>query len=134
MHDTSTASATGLLAKVLIQGNDKRLEVLFNERVNLAQLGSAKPARLRKLNRLQLKLGVALGLLDMNVARLPALTTEKEESKAVNSQNLRHVRTLSDLLFVGGRVVQLLEIIRVIDLEHEDPTLPEWIGIDQGGV
>ena len=102
--------------------------------MNLAQLGTAKPARLRKLNRLQLKLGVALGLLDMNVARLPALTTEKEEPKAVNSQNLRHVRTLSDLLFVGGRVVQLLEIIRVIDLEHEDPTLPEWIGIDQGGV
>jgi len=37
VHLTSIASATGLLAKVLIPENDKLVAMLFNERVKLAQ-------------------------------------------------------------------------------------------------
>src|SRR5215471_13012342 len=37
VHSTSTASATGLLAKVLVSRNDKLIAMFFNDRVKLAQ-------------------------------------------------------------------------------------------------
>src|SRR5712691_2562734 len=60
VHATSTASAIGLLAKVLIPGNDKLLTMFRNDCVQFAQLCAAKSARFNKLNRLKPKLCVAL--------------------------------------------------------------------------
>jgi hypothetical protein len=44
------------------------------------------------------------------------------------------LKNLTDLLSIRGRVFQLLEIIRVVDLEHEDPAFTEWIGVNQGRI
>ena len=44
---------------------------------------------------------------------------------------LRFELNLTDLLSVRGRVFQLFEIVRIVDLEDEDPTLAEWLSVDQ---
>src|SRR5438067_13927870 len=87
---TSTASAMGLLAKVLIPSDDKLVAMFRNERVQLAQLRASKAARLDQLNRLQPELGVAFRLFHMNMPRLLTFATEEEKPKAANPQNLRH--------------------------------------------
>src|SRR5437762_13141246 len=53
VHLTSTASATGLLAKVLIPSNDKFFSVLFNDGIQFAQLGPAESACFSQLDRFQ---------------------------------------------------------------------------------
>jgi hypothetical protein len=45
VNETSTASATGLLAKVLIPRDDKRFAALLNRIVQFAEFGAAKAAR-----------------------------------------------------------------------------------------
>jgi hypothetical protein len=92
---TSTASATGLLAKMLIPSNNKRFAVLLNQIVQVTEFGTPKATRLRKLNGSDPEFCVALGLLDVNVARLHALPAEKEKAVSVNSQHLWHEHTLS---------------------------------------
>ena len=58
--------------------------VLFNQRMQVAQLPAAEPTRLGQGDgRTQPELGEALGLLDMDMKRLLALTAEEE--KAVTS-------------------------------------------------
>src|SRR2546421_13034971 len=44
VHLTSTASATGLLAKVLIPRNDKLVAMFFNDRIKFAQFRAAESA------------------------------------------------------------------------------------------
>jgi len=82
---TSTASASGLLAKVLIPSEDKLLTVLRNERVELAHLRQSKTARFCHGHWLQLKLRVALRMFYVDVAWLSSFSTEEEEPKAVDS-------------------------------------------------
>ena len=38
--------------------------------------------------------------------------------------------SLSDLLFVRGGVFQILEIVGIVDLQDEEPTLAEWFAVD----
>jgi hypothetical protein len=95
---TSTASASGLLAKVLIPSEDKLLTVLRNERVELAHLRSAKTARFRQGNWFQPKLCVPFGLFDVNVTGLSSFSTEKEEPKAADPEHFWHGGNESDRL------------------------------------
>jgi hypothetical protein len=87
---TSTASASGLLAKVLIPSEDKLLTVLRNERVKLAPLRSSKTARFCQGHRFQPKLRVAFRLFNVDVTWLSSFSAEKKEPKAANPQNLWH--------------------------------------------
>ena len=80
-----------LLAKVLIPREDKLVAILRNERMEFSQLCAAKTARFCQLNRFQPKLGITLGLLDVDMPRLSSFATEKEETKAGNPEDLRHV-------------------------------------------
>jgi hypothetical protein len=93
---TSTASASGLLAKVLIPSEDKLLTVLRNERVELAHFRPSETARFCHGHWFQPKLRVALRLLYVDVAWLPSFATEKEEPKAADPENLWHGGNESD--------------------------------------
>lgn len=100
VNETSTASAMGLLVKVLIPSDDKRFAMLLDQFVQLAEFGATKAALLGKRNRREPELGVTLGLLDMNVMRLCALAAEKEETVSVDTEHLWHGR-----IVWGGRFV-----------------------------
>jgi hypothetical protein len=82
--------AAGLLAKVLIPRNNECLAVCLNEIVQLAQLATAEPTRIRQRDRRQPKLGVPLRLLDVDMMRLRSFPTEKEESVPSDPQDFRH--------------------------------------------
>jgi hypothetical protein len=90
VQSTSTASAAGLLAKVLIPSEDKLLAILRNQRVEFTQVCSAKAARLREFQGIEPKLGVAFRLFHMDMPRLPPFSAEKEESIGADSENLWH--------------------------------------------
>jgi hypothetical protein len=95
VNETSTASATGLLAKVLIPDDDKRFAMLLNQIVEFAEFGAAKATRFCKRDGREPKLGVTLGLLDMNVVRLCALTAEEEKTVSVDTKHFWHECILS---------------------------------------
>jgi hypothetical protein len=97
VNETSTASATGLLAKVLIPSDDKRFAVLLNQIVEFAKFGAAKAARLGERDGREPELGVTLGLLDVNVVRFCALTAEKEKAVSVDTKHLWHRRIVSGM-------------------------------------
>jgi len=82
--------AVDLLTKVLIPRNNERLAVCLNEIVQLAQLATAEPARIRQHDRRQPKLGVPLRLLDVDMMRLRPFPTEEEESVPSDPQDFRH--------------------------------------------
>ena len=64
--------------------------------MQFAEFGAAKAARLRESDGLQPEFGVAFGLLDVDVARLRAFTTEVEKSVAANSQDFWYPRNVSE--------------------------------------
>jgi hypothetical protein len=80
VNETSTASATGLLAKVLIPLQDKRFTMPLNQIVKVAEFGATKAAGFCERDWHEPKLSVTLGLLDVNVMRLCTLTTEEEKA------------------------------------------------------
>jgi hypothetical protein len=79
---TSTASVTGLAVVVLVPGSDELISMLLNHSAERRQLVATKTPRLRQLNRLQPKLRVFLRVLNVNVTRFMAFTTEKEKPKS----------------------------------------------------
>src|SRR5262249_15178050 len=90
VHLTSTASATGLLAKVLIPSNDKLVAMFFNERIKLSEFCAGEAASLDHFDRFKPKFRVALRLLHMDVARFVTFTTKEEKAISANAQNFWH--------------------------------------------
>ena len=95
VNATSTTSARGLLAKVLIPCEDKRFSMLLNQIVKCAQVGTAKAAGFREFDGNKPELRIAPGEFDMDVVRLATLATEKEKSVSLDAQNFRHDGILS---------------------------------------
>jgi hypothetical protein len=85
---------------VLIPSENKLLTVLRNERIEFSQFGSTKTTRLDQSDRLQPKLRVPFGLLYMDMAWLVVFSTEEEETKAADPQNLWHGGNLRQTLYV----------------------------------
>ncbi|MEY2549148.1 MAG: hypothetical protein QOD64_1730, partial [Verrucomicrobiota bacterium] len=81
---------TGLMAKVLIPGENKLLAVLRNERVQFPQLRASETARFCQRYGLQPELGVSLRLLDMDMTRFNSFAAKKEEPKTGDSDDLWH--------------------------------------------
>lgn len=93
---TSTASveATGLLAKMLIPCKAKLRASLCNQGLQLAQFRTTKPARLRKPDRFQPKLGVTFSLLNMYMPRFHAFPAKKEEPEVADTKDGWQITTL----------------------------------------
>jgi len=87
---TSTASASGLLAKVLIPSENKLLAVLRNERVKFAQFCAAKTARFGQSDGFQPELCVTFRFLHVDMPGLAPFSTEKEEAETANSKDFWH--------------------------------------------
>jgi hypothetical protein len=75
---------------VLIPREDKLVPILRNERMEFTQLGAAKTARLRELNRLQPELRIALRLPNVDMPWLSSLAAENEGTEAGDPENLGH--------------------------------------------
>ena len=87
VNETSTASATSLLAKVLIPSVDKRFTMLLNQIMNHTEFGTTKTARLNEGNGSKPELCVTFSLLDVDVVRFGALTTEEEKAVSKNAKD-----------------------------------------------
>ncbi len=82
--------AGALDAKVLIPSKDKVSSMFHNEIVQLSQFRAAEASRIGQLNGLQPELGIALGLLDVDMRWLVSFSAEEEKTIAMNSQDLWH--------------------------------------------
>ena len=71
--------------------------VQLNQIVNFAQLRTAQASGFRKSDRDEPELRVAPGLLDVDVVRLGTLATEEEKAVSMETKNLWHGRTLSNM-------------------------------------
>ena len=62
--------------------------------VQFAKFGIAEAARLGEFDGFKPELGIALGLLNVNMTRLCALTTEKEKAVSTDAKHFRHARSV----------------------------------------
>jgi len=69
--------------------------MFFNHPPKLRQLVTSESPRLRQRHWIQPELGVFFGTLNVNMMRLMALSTEKEETKAAYAQYFGHTRSVS---------------------------------------
>ena len=92
VQETSTASATGLLAKMLIPRQHKLFVMGFNQGVQFPELRTAEPTRFCEFNQgFEPEFGVAFRLLDMDVSGFLPLAAEEEKAKAANADNFWHL-------------------------------------------
>jgi len=96
VKETPTASAAGLMPKVLIPRNYKLLTMRFNHFLDPSQLMIPKSLIFGQRNTLQPVLGVIVPAFNVDMWRLGSFATEKEESKATDPQHTRHVAQFND--------------------------------------
>ena len=81
----------GLLAKVLIPTENKPFLMGFNQGVQCAEFGATEATGFDQFNEwFKPKLGVAFGLLNVDVPGFLPLAAEKEEAKAVQAKDFWH--------------------------------------------
>ena len=84
--------------------------MLLNQIVEFAKFRAAKATRFYKRDGREPKLGVTLGLLDMDVVRLCSLTAKEEKTVSVDTKHIWH-----------GGIISVESIKATVLREHKAP-------------